>query len=112
MEEEASLLLNYAKKQLANTLKKKIKEDGTQEFLAKILGISQPKISRALYCKLSMSLSTAIHMMEVLGVYTVIDTRETEMAKRFKIFDKLEPKHCTYSMSHYIISNYISKNIF
>ena len=87
---EIKALLEFAKKQLSCVLIKKKNEGYSQSFLAKMLGIDQPRISMLMFNKkkATLSLGSLISMMEQLGYYAVIDMREREMEKRLKIFDR------------------------
>ncbi len=96
---ESREMLEYAKQQFASLLRKKRHEGYSQQYLAKILGLDQPKISQ--YCsqkKISksftgvegVSLSKILHLMQLLGTYVIIDTSEKEVKKMFKIAEKPE----------------------
>lgn len=109
MEEENSLiqeerkLLNIAKQKLAILLKKESEKGMCQKYLGKILGIEQPKISRAMQAKCSLSLSRIICLIGRLGKNVVIDTTQNQIEKIFIIIDCKTPTH--------IMEHWASKNI-
>jgi len=85
-------LIEYAKKQLSCLLIKKQDEGYSQSYLAKILGVDQPKISQYAALKKystcgndALSLSKILRLMELLDTYVIIDTSEKEIEKIFKI---------------------------
>jgi predicted XRE-type DNA-binding protein len=108
MEEENSLmqeerkLLNIAKQKLATILKNESEKGMCQKYLAKILGIDQPKISMAMKAQGSLSLSRIICLLGRLDRNVVIDTREKEIEKIFMVIDHKSP---TYIMEHWASKN-------
>jgi len=103
-------LLKIAKEKLAILLKKECKKGICQKYLAKILGIEQPKISMAMNAKGSFSLSKIICLLGRLGKNVIIDTSQDQTDKIFIIFDKKKSTHdCKYTTD--IMEHCESKNI-
>lgn len=99
---ESKELLEYAKKQLTYLLIKKKNEGYSQSYLAKMLKLSQPTISRYSLVKErsgskpALSLSKILDMIQLLGIRVVIDTREREIEKIFQMFDITETENVNY----------------
>lgn len=81
-------LLEYAKEKLVMILKKKKEQGLSQTDLAKMLAVQPTRISILMRNERKVTLSLVIDMMEQLGYYAVIDMREIDIEKRFKIFDR------------------------
>lgn len=109
MEEENSLmqeerkLLNIAKQKFAIILKKESEKGMCQKYLAKILGVDQPKISTAMKAKCSLSLCRIICLIGRLGKHVIIDTTQNQIENTFIVIDCKAPTH--------IMENWASKNI-
>lgn len=100
MIEEESSLLRYAMQQFAMILKKKQEEGCSQTYLAKILSIDQPKISQAMQAMGSIKLHRILYMMELLGAYVVIDTRQKSIEKKFHVFYSRQSTNPPYIITY------------